>query len=55
MEGGMSLLGKTNKGKYLRPEEVSLPQWIGANARIQSELIRRGDLATAESQLTYCK
>ena len=54
-DGQATLLLKTSKAAKPNPQEVSLPQWIGANARIQAELIKRGDLATADAQLRYTR
>ncbi len=53
-DGQSTLLLKTSKAAKPKPEEVSFAQWIGANARIEAELIRRGEL-TQSSQLQYLK
>ncbi len=51
-DGQATLLLKTSKATKPKPEDVTTSQWISANARIQAELIRRGDLGT-RAQLQY--
>lgn len=38
-----------------RPEDVTMAQWIGANSRIQLELIQRGDLASPAARAAYLR
>ena len=54
-DGNTSLFLKATKGSKPKPEDVTLPQWIGANARIHADLIKRGDLVNGTTQLAYCK
>ena len=54
IDGHAPLLLKTGKAANPKPEEVALPQWIGANARIQAELLCRGHLASQVQCLKYC-
>jgi len=52
--GKTSLYAKATKSLTKpRPEDVTMAQWIGANSRIQSELTRRGDIASRSAQLKY--
>ena len=52
---GTQLLLKTSKASKPKPEGVTLPQWISANAHIEAELMQQGELATLEAQQQYCR
>ena len=53
-EGAASIVMRTPTYK-IRPENVTVPQWVSANMRIVSALLERGDIANRQQLLEYIK
>ena len=51
-QGGTELIMRTTRQKPI-PESVTLPQWISANARILSKMIRDGNMKSHDDILAY--
>ena len=53
-EGAASIVMRTPTSK-IRPENVTVPQWVSANMRMFSALLERGDIANRKQVLEYIK
>ena len=50
----LSIVMRTPTSK-IRPENVTVPQWVSANMRILPALLERGDIANRQQLLEYIK
>ena len=50
VDGDVRLVMKSSRPKLL-PEQVSMAQWVGANARIMKRLVHNGPLSTPKSSV----
>ena len=53
--GNGSTMVMRSQNTKVRPENVTIPQWVSANMRILKALIERGDIASMESMFDYIR
>ena len=51
--GNGSTMVMRSQNTKVRPENVTIPQWVSANMRILKALVERGDIASMESMFDY--